>query len=445
VYREVNYLAGPFPYERLIPCYHFSESNTMMGKIAKKMISRNFSRIQFTFREVDWRSMKPSEFGLYVHVPFCTRLCSFCPFYKVLYQEDLKEAYLQALLSEIEMRRPKGVARWLYLGGGTPNLLDHREVGRIISALEEHAEIRNIGMEGNPAQFTDDYIRELGRMGVHKISTGVETLNPESLNRVNREKVGSSKVQAIVEGANDQGIKVNIDLMVGLPGQSGADFLSDVEELADIGLNQITTYPFMTIPGVSVRPEMSSQTMFEMIEKANKILLPHGYSRDSIWIFSRTSDVYDSSGDELVRDYLGFGPAAFSRVADKQVVNPPLQVYLDMMKNETSFGLVSEVDESADIWRKFAHQLYGLELDADSIEELPTSVKLLLGLLKLTGNVSKDKVTEKGRRFVHDVTKTVVETLPFPLSNPEAIKNLDEYHRMVELAGTRDSNASPPT
>ncbi|NIQ06124.1 MAG: hypothetical protein GWO20_10480, partial [Candidatus Korarchaeota archaeon] len=61
----------------------------------------------------------------------------------------------------------------------------------------------------------------------------------------------------------------------------------------------------------------------------------HGYTRESIWIFSHDENVYDSAGEELVSDYLGVGPAAFSKIKNLQTVNPTLEIYLDMLDNES--------------------------------------------------------------------------------------------------------------
>jgi coproporphyrinogen III oxidase-like Fe-S oxidoreductase len=412
------------------------KSNTvniaMMCRMAKGMLSKSFARIKFNFGEADWGEMKSSKFGLYIHVPFCKRLCAFCPFYKVLYKEDLKEAYLEGILKEIRMRGLEGKAEWLYMGGGTPNLLRPEEIGQILSTLRNYVKLENVGMEGNPAQFTTDYLKKIKDVGMNKISMGIESLKPETLEKINRDKTDESRIREITECAKDLGLSVNVDLMVGLPGQKRDDFLSDVKRLAEIGPQQITTYPFLVIPGVHVRPEISSKEMFDTIESAGIILREHGYDRDSIWIFSKNRNIYDSSGDELVVDYLGFGPASFSKVGKVQMVNPPLEIYLDMIAKEKPLAFRTEVDEKADVWRRFAHELYNLKLDERVIKDMPISVKSVLLLLKLTGNVKGVKISDKGRLFVHEITKTVVESLPFPLSDNNAIENLDEYVKTLK-------------
>lgn len=416
-------------------CYYFSKCNTMMPSIAQRMISKNLSKVKFEFGEINWDTLRTDEFGVYLHVPFCTRLCAFCPFYKVLYDEDLKDSYLDALKKEIESRPLDGKMRWLYMGGGTPNLLSVDEISSILSVISDRVELQDIGMEGNPNRFTGDYIRKLSKLGFGKISTGVESLSAEALKRVNREKTSPSLVRRIVETANEEEIKTNVDLMTGLPGQSVESFLGDVDILGRIGPSQITIYPFLAIPGVRIEPSLSSERMFAVIEESGQILEEYGYKRDSIWIFAQTSEIYDSSGDELVNDYLGFGPAAFNTIGQTQAVNPPLELYLDMIKEDSHLALTKQVDKASENWRKLAHELYGLSVDEKVVTELPFGARFMYRILNLTGNVHNGKVTKKGLRFVHGVTKSVVESLPFPIGNRDAIENVSEFMTALENSG----------
>ncbi|MHA2405668.1 MAG: radical SAM protein [Candidatus Hermodarchaeia archaeon] len=403
----------------------------MLNRIANQRLANSFSKIRFTFADIDWDEIASNHVGIYIHVPFCEQLCAFCPFHKVVYREHLKALYLQAIEKEIHRRGVSGKVEWVYIGGGTPNLLTPQEIGRILGALREHAELANIGMEGNPLQFTPEYLQQLRELGVEKLSTGVESLKPDTLKHVNRAKADEAHIQSIVNFAKDLGFTVNVDLMVGLPKQASHDFLYDVDRVGAINPQQITTYPFMEIPGVQVPPDMDSRSMFNLIEEAGEILEAYGYFRENVWVFSKTKHIYDSARDELVIDYLGFGPAAFSKVGGKQIVNPPLALYMDMFENGKALGFQTTVDDASEHWRKFAHELYNLQLDPKVINGLPKSIRFVLSLLRLVGNVKGMQVTSKGRFFVHDLTKTVVESLPFPVNNPSAISNYKEYESLL--------------
>jgi hypothetical protein len=116
------------------------------------------------------------------------------------------------------------------------------------------------------------------------------------------------------------------------------------------------------------------------------------------------------------------------------MVNPPLALYLDMLQNGKALAFQTTVDANSEYWRKFAHELYNLRIDSKVIQDMPRSIKFVLALLRLSGNVDKNQVTEKGRFFVHDLTKTVVESLPFPVNNPFAVSNYTEYERLLGSA-----------
>ncbi|MEM3518633.1 MAG: radical SAM protein [Nitrososphaerales archaeon] len=406
----------------------------MIPAIAKYMLSRSFSKINFTFKPLDWleSGFNSSKFGLYLHVPFCKMFCSFCPFYKVLYDEKLKKKYIESVKSEVKLRGLKGSASWLYIGGGTPNLLKAEEIWEILAYLREFMELRDVGMEGNPFEFTPEYLEKIGDAGVTKISMGVETFQTDALKAVKRAKANERLVDKIVSSAQKIGISVNIDLMVGLPKQSLKGCLKDIETIAGIGPDQVTIYPYLLIPGVTADPGADSLSMFKTIESAWDILEENGYKRDSIWVFAKSHRIYDSAKDELVSDYFGLGPAAFSTIGNIQIVNPPIEIYLHTLREGKRLAFYSKLDENAKAWRAFAHELYKLRLDPEVCSKLPLSVKTVLQILRTTGYVKGFNVTNKGRYLVHEITKTVVETLPFPLSNPNRIKNISEYEEILK-------------
>jgi coproporphyrinogen III oxidase-like Fe-S oxidoreductase len=404
----------------------------MIVKLAKRMLSKSFSKVKFKFTQLNWNELNSSNYGLYIHVPFCRMFCSFCPFYKVRYDKKLKRRYIKGLKKEICMSGIEGKASWLYMGGGTPNLLTASEIGEILAYLKEFVALGEVGMEGNPTRFTPEYVEEISEFGVDKISMGVESFQQATLKAVSRASVTQEFVGKIVDHAQSLGVSVNIDLMVGLPKQNMQGCLRDAETIANVEPNQVTLYPFLVIPGVRAEPSMSSRQMFETIEEAWNILRHHGYNRDSIWVFSKNGRIYDSAKDELVSDYLGFGPAAFSTCGNIQVVNPPIDLYLKMLKENKRLVFHSELDEKAKVWRQFSHELYKLRINPTMIEGMRFSIKLVLHMLRVTGNVRGLSVTDKGRYFVHEITKTVVESLPFPLSKPNSIENRAEYEEALK-------------
>lgn len=122
----------------------------MIVTLAKRMLSKSFSKVKFKFTHLDWDELSSFDFGLYIHVPFCRMFCSFCPFYKVRYDEKLKKKYIQGLKKENRMNEMEGKASWLYIGGGTPNLLTAGEIGEILACVREFVALGELGWKGIP-------------------------------------------------------------------------------------------------------------------------------------------------------------------------------------------------------------------------------------------------------------------------------------------------------
>jgi coproporphyrinogen III oxidase-like Fe-S oxidoreductase len=184
---------------------------------------------------------------------------------------------------------------------------------------------------------------------------------------------------------------------------------------------------------------MSEDEQFALIEEASSRLERSNYQRESVWALARGNDVYDSSRDELIDDYAGFGPAAFSTFGEWKVVNPHLDVYLDNMARGTRRCFVAPKTKATQDWRRFARMIYDLSGEAPA--DLPGYIKLYIGVLKAAGYIRKGRLTSKGRYFAHSITKVVVESLPFPVQNPTCVENYGDYTRHREDLASRWGSA----
>jgi coproporphyrinogen III oxidase-like Fe-S oxidoreductase len=392
---------------------------------SKNMMQRSFEKTLYRFMEIP-KSIFDGHFGIYIHVPFCLSKCSFCPFYKELFSEKLKEQYLGAILKEIDGTDIRGKAKWIYFGGGTPNTLSTTDISDIVERIRGRVQIDSLGVELLPALLTDEYLKELKAIGFTKISMGVESFSEQVLNKTGRKTTTYDHVRQLIELAKSLGLWVNVDMMVGLPDQDANAFRQDIKAISTILPDQVTIYPFMIIRGLKAIPSSPSQEQFGLIEEADEKLTGKcGYSRSGVWTFALGDDLYDSSRDELIEDYAGFGPSAFSTYGNWKVVNPELDVYVRNLENGRRMGFVAPKTKASDDWRKFARMLYDLKLDGTC--DLPSYIKTFIWLLKLTGYIRQEIPTGKGRLFAHEITKTVVESLPFPVQNPGCVENYDEY------------------
>ncbi|HEY6459697.1 MAG TPA: radical SAM protein, partial [Polyangiaceae bacterium] len=171
---------------------------------------------------------------LYVHVPFCARVCTYCLLSAVRTPGKEKvDAYVQALRRQIALYEP--VVRGLrfgslHVGGGTPTLLDEKQLDALFGDLAKLPlrEGAQIGVEAHPGTSTPGRLAVLARHGVHRVSFGVESLTPEVLRNVNREAQSEARVRAAVAEARRLGMSVNVDLLAGLPGETAESWEATV-------------------------------------------------------------------------------------------------------------------------------------------------------------------------------------------------------------------------
>ncbi len=258
--------------------------------------------------------------GLYVHIPFCKRLCGFCPYCKELYSEETCNRYLDALIREIHMvggQQKKRVTS-LYFGGGTPALAAAR-LKEIITALEEHFTItQGIGVELHPDNVTVPVLRTLRDAGVTKLSIGVQSFQQKYQRILGRTAIDRyTMAEALAEIPFET---VSMDFIFALPGQSFEDLRSDIDTAFQSGANHVAIYPFIDFSFTSSTvPPMDKREKRKLLDNITRYCLEKGYIRNSIWTFSGEAAANYSS---MTRDnFLGFGCSATTLLRDQFKVN----------------------------------------------------------------------------------------------------------------------------
>jgi oxygen-independent coproporphyrinogen-3 oxidase len=185
------------------------------------------------------------ELRLYVHIPFCNYKCSFCYYAtRVGDTPAQQERYVAALERELAWVEPGSRLSQLFVGGGTPTalpaeLLD-RTLASVFAALPPTGEHGHT-VEASPESISPAHVAVLRERGVHRVSMGVQSLDPQVLDGVDR-RHDRDQVMRAVELLVGGGLILNVDLMYGLPGQSEASFRQDVETLAECGAHSLTLY-----------------------------------------------------------------------------------------------------------------------------------------------------------------------------------------------------------
>lgn len=260
--------------------------------------------------------------GLYVHIPFCKSICSFCPYCKVRYSEEQCERYIDALIKEIHAVGSqfdgKKETTSLYFGGGTPALAANR-LKEIITALQEHFVItEGIGVELHPDNVTVPVLQVLKDAGVTKISIGIQSFQEKYQRVLGRTNVEPEvMLQALSQVPFET---VSMDLIFALPEQSFEDLKTDVDMAFHSGANHVAIYPFIdfTFTSSTVKA-MSKKEKRRLLDAITNHCLAQGYTRDSIWTFSSRKDAKYSS---MTRDnFLGFGCSATTLLKDQFKIN----------------------------------------------------------------------------------------------------------------------------
>src|SRR5215204_3934387 len=184
--------------------------------------------------------------GLYVHIPFCSSRCSYCDFATGLYQSDLAERYVRAVVQEIQSsRNVASHVDTIYFGGGTPSLLSPSQLDRILLALHDHFEIDKlpeITLEINPGSVTTEKLREFRHLGVNRASFGAQTFDDAELAKLGRSHTTADALKTFAELRSAGFSNVSFDLIAGLPGQTLAAWKRNIKQALDLQPEHLSFY-----------------------------------------------------------------------------------------------------------------------------------------------------------------------------------------------------------
>lgn len=267
------------------------------------------------------------KLGLYVHIPFCKSICSFCPYCKVTYKEDVCNRYLEALKQEIHLvgsqyqrdkQQGKKQVTSLYFGGGTPALVAPR-IKEIVDTIREYFDItEGVGIELHPDNVIVPVLQTLKEAGVTKISIGIQSFQEKYQDILGRKAVDVKMMaQALAEVPFET---VSMDFIFALPEQAYEDLKQDIDMAFESGANHIAIYPFIdftfTTSKVPVMPKKEKRALLDAI---TRYCQEKGYVRNSIWTFSRGKNAAYSS---MTREnFLGFGCSATTLLKEQFKIN----------------------------------------------------------------------------------------------------------------------------
>jgi oxygen-independent coproporphyrinogen-3 oxidase len=272
--------------------------------------------------------MKLPPLSLYIHVPWCVRKCPYCDFNSHKAEEHIPETeYVQALLDDLEADLPWVQGReiqTIFIGGGTPSLLSVEAYKNLLAGLQEKVTFVKdieITMEANPGTFEAVKFAGYRKLGINRLSIGVQSFADHQLKHLGRIHDGQQAVAAI-KMAKEAGFdNFNIDLMHGLPDQSQAQALADIQQAIDLGPTHMSWYQLTIEPNTEFfkRPPVlpEDETLWDIQEAGQALLAKHGFVQYEVSAYAQQDrQATHNLNYWQFGDYLGIGAGAHGKVTD---------------------------------------------------------------------------------------------------------------------------------
>lgn len=287
--------------------------------------------------------------SVYIHIPFCEKICHYCDFTKFFYEEKMADDYLIALEKEISayIDTPKQPMRTIFVGGGTPTALNVKQLKKLLVTIEHYFDVNNVEeytFEANPGDLNEEKIKLLVAHGVNRISMGAQVFDDALLEKLGR----LHRVKDVYKNVNDLKknnlTNISIDLMYGLPNQTLKGFSHSIQEALSFDLPHYSSYSLQIEPKtvfyqrynkgkLQKPPEETEAEMYHMLveemEKAGKFQYEISNFSEKNFESKHNLTYWDNSY------YYGFGAGASGYLPGERTINlRPFPAYVKQA-NET--------------------------------------------------------------------------------------------------------------
>ncbi|MGB3775871.1 MAG: radical SAM family heme chaperone HemW [Leeuwenhoekiella sp.] len=271
--------------------------------------------------------------SLYIHIPFCKQACHYCDFH---FSTSLKRKseLVDALCSEMMLRKDEinGPLETIYFGGGTPSLLEERDLEKIFKAIYSTfrvSENPEITLEANPDDLTEEKLKLLSRSEINRLSIGVQSFYDEDLKLMNRAH-NASEASGCLELAKQYFENISIDLIYGIPEMSNARWEENLDKALALNIPHISSYALTVEPNTALKKfidkglikpvdDAVAQSHFEILQDKMSAAGFENYEFSNFGkpgYFSRNNTAYWTQ-----KSYLGIGPSAHSYDGDRRSWN----------------------------------------------------------------------------------------------------------------------------
>ena len=261
----------------------------------------------------------------YVHIPFCSSICSYCDFPKMLYEKKFISRYLESLKDEIDLVYKGDTLDTLYIGGGTPTALDLNELKQLFNIFKvfKLSDSYEFTVECNLENLTEEKLLLFKEYGVNRLSIGVQTFNKNYMEFLNRKSIDTS----IINIAKKMGFdNINVDLIYALPNETIDDLKNDLNSFLKLGINHISTYSLIiepnTVLSINNVSNIDEDLDYEMYKIICNTLKDNGFVHYEVSNFAKPG--YESKHNLSYwnnQEYYGFGLGASGYIDKTRYTN----------------------------------------------------------------------------------------------------------------------------
>lgn len=266
--------------------------------------------------------------SVYIHIPFCDKICSYCDFCKILNNEKIVDKYLDELEKEIKKNYRFEKIETIYIGGGTPSCLTIKQLKKLFNIINifNKDKLKEFTIECNFENTTKEKLDLFKSNNINRLSFGLESTNKEELIFLNRE-FSKEHIEYIISYAKKIGIKnINMDLIYALPNQTIQNIKNSLDFIISLDIPHISTYSLIiennTLLKINNIKEISEDLDFKMYKFICNYLKENNYNHYEISNFSKNN--YQSIHNDIYwqnKEYYGFGLGASGYIGNNRYSN----------------------------------------------------------------------------------------------------------------------------
>lgn len=229
---------------------------------------------------------------LYIHIPFCKYLCSYCDFLKFINQENKESSYITNLILDLSKLKNKNL-KTVFIGGGTPSYLNFSDLKRLLFYIKDNFKIENeFTIESNPDSLDEEKIKLFSECGVNRVSIGVESTNPDILKILNRKHTTFDVINSVNLLRKYNINNINLDFIYGIYFEKKEDILKNIEFASNLNVTHISYYALQVEKGTKLallkENVVNDDTLADMYDFILLELEKRGYKRYEVSNFAKS-------------------------------------------------------------------------------------------------------------------------------------------------------------